>query len=155
LRTPNGFPIKHEDKEKEISRHFEELLGTKQARTLSLNWEELNYPSFNLEDLDLPISEEEIKGVVASMPKENVPGPNGFIGAFYSKCWEIVKGDVIATVLQLSLLREDTFNLLNTTNIILLPKKEQAESVGDYMLISLVHNVVKIFSKILPNRLGP
>jgi hypothetical protein len=79
------------------------------------------------------------------MPKENVPGPNGFIGAFYSKCWEIVKGDVIATVLQLSLLREDTFNLLNTTNIILLPKKEQAESVGDYMLISLVHNVVKIF----------
>jgi hypothetical protein len=77
-----------------------------------------------LSDLDLPISEEEIKGVVASMPKENPPMPDGFIGAFYSKCWDIVKGDVIAAVLQLPQLRGDTFHLLNTTNIFIHPKKE-------------------------------
>jgi hypothetical protein len=41
--------------ENEFFGHFEELLGTKQARALSLNWEELSYPRFNLEDLDLSI----------------------------------------------------------------------------------------------------
>jgi hypothetical protein len=46
LQTPNGIAIKHKDKEKELFHHFEELLGTKQARMLSLNWEELNYPHF-------------------------------------------------------------------------------------------------------------
>jgi hypothetical protein len=155
LWTTSGLAIKHEDKENEISCHFEELLGTKQTRTISLNWEELDYPSFNLEDLDLPISEEEIKGAVASMPKENAPGPDGFIGAFYSKCWETLKGDVVAAVLQLSQLRGDTFNLFNTANIVLLSKKEQVERVGDYKPISLMHSVAKIFSKILANRLGP
>jgi hypothetical protein len=41
--------------ENEFFGHFEELLGTKQARVLSLNWKELSYPRFNLEDLDLSI----------------------------------------------------------------------------------------------------
>jgi hypothetical protein len=155
LQAPNGIAIKHEDKENEIFRHFEELLGTKQARALSLNWEGLSYHRFNLEDLDLPISEEEIKGVVASMPKENAPGPDGFIRAFYSKCWEIVKGEVITAVMQFSQLKGDTFHLLNTANIVLLPKKEKVKRVGDYRPISLVHSVAKIFFKILANRLGP
>jgi hypothetical protein len=35
---------------------------------------------------------------MASIPKENAPGPDGFIGAFYHKYWDIVKGDVIAAV---------------------------------------------------------
>jgi hypothetical protein len=155
LQTPSGIAIKHEDKKNEIFCHFDELLGTKQVRELSLNWEDLNYPHHNLDDLDLPISEEEIRRVVASMPKDNAPGPDGFIGAFYSKCWEIVKGEVIAAVMQLSQLKGDTFHLLNTANIVLLPKKEKADRVGDYRPISLVHSVAKIFSKILANRLGP
>jgi hypothetical protein len=89
LQINSGLAIKHEDKENEIYRHFEELRGTKQASTISLNWEELDYPSFNLHNLDSSILEEEIKGVVASMPKENPPGPDGFIGALYS----LVLGD--------------------------------------------------------------
>jgi hypothetical protein len=89
------------------------------------------------------------------MPKENAPGLASFIGAFYSKCWEIVKGEVIAAVLQISQLRGDTFHPLNMANIVLLPKKEMAERVEDYRPIRLVHSVAKIFSKILTNRLGP
>jgi hypothetical protein len=58
---------------------------------------------------------------------------------------------VTQAVIQLSQLRGKNFNMLTTTNIILLPKKEQ----GDYRPISLVHSVVKIFSKILANRLAP
>jgi hypothetical protein len=78
-------------------------LGTKQSRTVGLNWDELNYPMFNLE---APITDGEIKSAVFAMPKENVP-PDGFIGAFYSKCWETVKGDAIIAILQISQLREE------------------------------------------------
>jgi hypothetical protein len=60
---------------------------------------------------------------VASIPKEIPPGPDGFIGAFYHNYWDIVKGDVTAAVQQLSQLRGQTFTLLNTANIVLLPKK--------------------------------
>jgi hypothetical protein len=84
-----------------------------------------------------------------------VSGPDGYIGAFYSKCWDIVKGDVIAAILQITQLRGATLNQLNMANIVLLPQKEQAEQVGDFRPISLVHNVAKIFYKILANRLAP
>jgi hypothetical protein len=89
------------------------------------------------------------------MPKENAPRPDGFIGAFYSKCWEIVRSELFQAVCQLSQLRGSTFNLLNTTNIVLLPKKDKAEKVGDFRPITLVHSVAKIFSKIPANRLVP
>jgi hypothetical protein len=89
------------------------------------------------------------------MPKENAPGPDGFIGASFLKCWNIVKGDISAAVLQLSQLRGSTFNLLNTTHIMLLPKKEHTLRIGDYRPISLVHGVAKNFSKVLTNRLAP
>jgi hypothetical protein len=104
-------------------------LGTKQATIVGLNWEELDYPMFNLEDLESPITDEEIKSVVFAMPKENAPRLDGFISAFYSKCWEIVKGDVIAVILQILQLRGDTLNLFNTANIVL-PKKRAGRAGG-------------------------
>jgi hypothetical protein len=58
-------------------------------------------------------------------------------------------------VQQLSQLRGGTFNLLNTANIVLLPKKEEASRIGDYRPISLVYSISKIFSKILANKLAP
>jgi hypothetical protein len=93
--------------------------------------------------------------VIVDMSKENALGPDGSIDAFYSKYWDIVKSDIIKAVRQLSHLRGNTFNLLNTTNTMLLRKKERAESIGDYMPIRLVHSVAKIFSKILASRIVP
>jgi hypothetical protein len=78
---------------------------------------------------------------IAGMPKENALDPNGFIGAFYH--WDVVKGDGIATVQQLSHLRGSMLNLLNTANIVLLPKKEQVHQIRDYRPISLVYCVAK------------
>jgi hypothetical protein len=55
----------------------------------------------------------------------------------------------------LSQLRGNTFNLLNTMNIVLLSKQDMAETVGDFRPISLVHNIAKILSKILALRHAP
>jgi hypothetical protein len=141
LQTSQGLAISHEEKEEEIARHFGKLLGTKHSRSVSLNWEELDYPRFNLADLEANITKEEVTKAVANMPKENAPGPDGFIGAFYSKCWEILKSELFQAVCQLSHLRGSTFNLLNIANIVLLPKKDQTEKVGDFKPISLIYTV--------------
>jgi hypothetical protein len=145
--------ITHEDKEQKISYHFSELLGSKHHRDLSLNWEELNYPNFNLADLDVDITREEVKRAILDMPKENALGPDGFNEAFYSTCWATVQGDVVQAVRQLAQLRGKNFNLLNTIHIVLLPKREKAECIRD--CCPIVHNIAKIFSKILASRLAP
>jgi hypothetical protein len=47
-----------------------------------------------LHQLYAPISEAEVRAVVLSMPLEKAPGPNGFTGAFYKQCWDIIKNDL-------------------------------------------------------------
>jgi hypothetical protein len=155
FQTLHGLALSQEDKEKEVARHFESLLGTKHYWGIALNWSELGYPRFNLAELEVNIIAEDVKKAIADMPKENAPGPDGLICAFCTKYWDIVKSNVIQAVHQLSQLRGNTFNLLNTANIVLLPKKERVECIGDYKPISLVHCVAKIFSKILATRLAP
>ena len=44
---------------------------------------------------------------------------------------------------------------MNSANIVLLPKKEDALQITDYRPISLIHSFAKIFSKLLANRLAP
>jgi hypothetical protein len=52
-------------------------------------------------------------------------------------------------------LRCMNLQLINSANIILLPKKEGAEAVGDFRPISLIHSFVKIITKTLALRLAP
>jgi hypothetical protein len=111
--------------------------------------------TFNLSDLEVDITREEANRAISEMSKENAPGLDGFIGTFYSSCWAAVQSDMVQAVRQLAWFRGKNFNLLNTTHIVLLLKKEKAEYIGDYHLISLVHNIAKIFSKILASRLAP
>jgi retron-type reverse transcriptase len=47
------------------------------------------------------------------------------------------------------------FGLLNTANIVLLPKKEGAERISDFRPISLIHAVAKIITKVIALRLQP
>ena len=42
---------------------------------------------------------------------------------------------------------------MNKANIILIPKKPDAEEIGDYRPIILIHSIPKLFAKILANRL--
>lgn len=45
-------------------------------------------------------------------------------------------------------------HLLNSTLMVLLPKKEEATQVGDYRPISLAHSFAKLVTKIMASRLA-
>jgi hypothetical protein len=74
-------------------------------------------------------------------------GPDGFIGSFYKECWDIIKhrhGDQ-GNVCTLG----SCWNLLNSAHITLIEKKDEAQAIGDYCPISVMHSIAKLLAKIL------
>jgi hypothetical protein len=67
----------------------------------------------------------------------------------------MIKGDLVAAIKQIFNLRAGAWELLNSANMALLPKKEGTETIGDYRPISLMHNVVKLLGNIMANHLDP
>lgn len=146
----------HQDKAQLLYDYYSKLFTTLQPRSGSINWDLLDIRAHNLQQLDNQLTEEEVKRAVFEAPSEKAPGPDGFIGLFYKKCWEIIKQDYLTSALQqLFNLRADRWNLLNSANIALLPKKDGADTAADYRPISLMHSVTKIMGKVLANRLAP
>jgi len=46
-----------------------------------------------LEWLEQPFSKEEIDRIIAELPTNKFPGPNGFNGEFLKKCWPLNAND--------------------------------------------------------------
>jgi hypothetical protein len=89
------------------------------------------------------------------MPQDKAPGPGGFTGHFFKTSWHLICNDVMVAVDSLFNLRNNDLNLLNKANVILIPKKKGAESIGDFRLISLIHGFAKLITKVLALRLAP
>jgi hypothetical protein len=155
LKHNNGWVTGHEEKEKVVFDHFKSIMGRGDRGSHDFNWAELNFSTPDLHSLGTPITEEEVKVAITQMHGDKAPGPDGFTGLFFKRCWDIIKGDVMAVVHLFGNLHVHNFHWLNSANIVLLPKKEGAEEISDYRPISLIHAIAKILSKTLANRLGP
>ncbi|RVW53840.1 LINE-1 reverse transcriptase-like [Vitis vinifera] len=104
------------------------------------------------EALEFPFSEAEIYAALMRMNGDKAPGPDGFTVAFWQKCWEIVKEDVLDMFKEFH--EQNSFiRSLNHTFLVLLPKKGGAEDLGDYRPISLLGGLYKLLAKVLANRL--
>ena len=64
------------------------------------------------------------------------PGPDGFSGAFFTACWEIVKHDVHQAVLDF-FMRSSLPRAYTSSFLVLIPKIEKATRIKDYRPISL------------------
>ena len=126
-----------------------------EARSIDFNWEELDLETHYLACLGDPITEDEVRDAINQMPGDKAPGPDGFTGLFFKKCWSTIKVDVMRVVSSFANLRTTGLHWLNTANVVLLPKKEGAEDISDYRPISLIHAIAKIIAKILAIRLAP
>jgi hypothetical protein len=92
---------------------------------------------------------------VMDAPKEKAPGPDGFIGLFFSTCWETVKDDIISVIHQFYNMNQQGLLFLNQAFVVLVPKKSNPTKVTDFRPISLTHSFAKIVSKLFANRLEP
>ena len=103
-------------------------------------------------NLEVMFSEEEIFAALSSYCGDKAPGPDGFTMAFWLFCWDVVKPEILGLFREFYL--HGTFQRsLNSTFLLLIPKKEEAEDLRDFRPISLVGSVYKLLAKILANRL--
>ena len=154
LYTDSGVLIGHKEKENLIFEHYSKLFGTTEQRQYTLDWELLGMQSHDLQSLEEEFSEE-VFSVVHDIASDKAPGPDGFIGAFFKASWQIIKHDLMAAINFFYNQHDQHFKQLNSAHIILIPKKREAKSLGDYRPISLSHSIAKLVSKLLANRLVP
>lgn len=69
-----------------------------------------------------------------------------------SRSWPVIKYDVMAVMLKLYVGDDRGFVKLNKAHITLIPKKVDAEEIGDFRPISTTHSASKLFAKMLANR---
>jgi exonuclease III len=155
LKHGQGWAVNHDDKAILVHEHFSQFMGRPTPRQHDLNWDALLLPQHDLSSLDVDFTEEEIKAAIHQMPADKAPGPDGFTGIFFKSCWEIIKADFIRAANAFHALRSQSLPIVNTANVILIPKKEGAECITDYRPISLIHSFAKIMAKVLATRLAP
>ena len=98
LHTNGGIAFAHEEKEKVIGDYFKNHIASAVPRTTTINWQSLGYTQHDLSDIEVPFSHDEVKNTINSMTSDKAPGPDGFTGAFFKACWEIIKEDVMAAI---------------------------------------------------------
>jgi len=146
--------IMHDEKAQCVFQHFNSRLGNQESKKLTVDWNQIQITRHDLQHLQAVFTEDELRSTVQTIAAEKAPGPDGFIGSFYKASWDIIKGDLLAAANFFYNNHDQHFNLLNNAHIVLLPKKENASSVGDYRPISLSHSFVKLISKMLATRLS-
>jgi hypothetical protein len=155
LKHNQGWVTDHVAKEEMVHQHFERVIGRGELRTQDFNWNGLWFQDPDLNELGAPITEQWVEGYIDQMHGDKAPGPDGFTGLFFKKCWEIIKIDVMKVVHKFENLHVANFHWLNPANIALFPKKIGAEDISDFRPISLIHAIAKIIAKVLALRLGP
>ncbi|XP_073360030.1 uncharacterized protein [Aegilops tauschii subsp. strangulata] len=146
------FELHH--KEQIATEFFDRLLGDPGSVSTGFNWDALDLPRANLDDLEAAFTREEIAAAIADLPPDRAPGPDGFPGAFYKAAAEIILDDLVLAFQQLHCMNRTGLHLFNGAHVVLLAKKDGASSMADYRPISLLHSVAKLFSKVLAMRLA-
>ncbi|WKA01615.1 hypothetical protein VitviT2T_019886 [Vitis vinifera] len=97
-------------------------------------------------------SEDEVFLALSNLNGDKAPGPNGFPLSFWQFCWDFVKEEVMGFLKEFH--EHGRFvRSLNSTFLVLIPKKAGVEDLRDFRPISLVGRLYKLLAKVLANRL--
>ncbi|XP_043694047.1 uncharacterized protein LOC122644719 [Telopea speciosissima] len=98
-------------------------------------------------------SQEEIRAAVFDLDPTSAPDPDGFLGAFFRVCWDIVGIDVCRGIQ--NFFREGVVTKgINCAFLSLVPKIENANKVGQFRPICLGNFVFKLIPKIMATHLS-
>lgn len=97
-------------KEQVIHSHFKNIAKKGPTRNIDIDWGIIPTPNCDLQELDAAITEEEVKATVFALPSDKAPGPDGFTGAFFKACWNIIKEDLMSAICRFSDLHATHFH---------------------------------------------
>jgi hypothetical protein len=104
------------------------------------------------EQLSHAFSKEEVSVAISQMSPYKSLGLDGFPPCFYQKYWPIIDEEVCQVVL-FCLNSNRSLAIINDTNIVPIPKKQQSTQVTNFRPISLCNVIYKLVLKVLTNRL--
>jgi len=106
-----------------------------------------------MEELEQPVSRQEIDLAISSCDPSKAPGYDGFNLKCIKKMWPII-GEDFYSYIQRFFVKGKLHKGFNTTWVTLIPKKKKDKmEISDFRPISLVGSLYKIIAKILSKRL--
>ncbi|XP_042487214.1 uncharacterized protein LOC122067428 [Macadamia integrifolia] len=95
---------------------------------------------------------EEIRRAVWELDLDSSPGPDGFSGAFFHKCWDMVEVEVCNAVKQFFSIGFMP-NGINNNFLVLIPKVDGANTLEKFRPLCMGNFFCKIISKVMAMRL--
>jgi hypothetical protein len=155
LTDDNGITfLEHEHKSDLLWEAFKCRLGSSDFSGIGFDLSELLTSNEQLQGLDSPFSKLEIDSIIKLLPLDKSLGPDGFNTNFIKKCWHVIAPDFY-DLCDKFYHGQVCLRSINGSFIVLIPKVENPQKVGDYRPISLLNNSMKILTKLLANRLQP
>ncbi|GKV24336.1 hypothetical protein SLEP1_g33963 [Rubroshorea leprosula] len=138
-----------------IMDHFRNQFSSQSCQQPRPYLEHLQFSKLNEEDkimLEEEFSDDEIRDAVFSCASDKALGPDGLNFHFVKKIWGTIEGDVINFIKEFHQ-NGKLVKGLNSSYIMLVPKKKNPTYLKEFRPISMVGCLFKILAKVLANRL--
>jgi hypothetical protein len=151
-RQDGSIAVDHTKKAGILWQTFRDRLGFSSPIDQNFRFSDYIQPASDLDSLSASFLHSEIDNLVAELPSDKAPGPDGFNGLFIKTCWPIIKYDFYCLCHDFW---EGNVNLqsINDAFITLVPKIHSPQCASDYQSISLLNICLKLLTKLLSNRL--
>lgn len=154
LENDQGVQIQeHEAMSCIVKDYFTEVFTNNRAGNINLTLvADRKVTGSQNERLVADVTYEEFTAAVKQMHPDKSSGPDGLNPAFFQQFWSVLGHEVFACCKQW--LDNCSFPAsLNDTNVVLIPKKENAKCLKDLRPIALCNVLYKILAKVLANSL--